>query len=67
MVTTDMTKGSITSIISAFLPKLATLKINTYAVPFDGSYQSTYVRGMAVLVPQNDVIREKLVSEYMPI
>lgn len=67
MVTTDMTKGSITALVSAFLPKIATLKINTYAVPFDGSYKSTYVRGMAVLVPQNDVIREKLVSEYMPI
>ena len=67
MVTTDMTKGSITSLVTAFLPKIATLKINTYAVPFDGSYKSTYVRGMAVLVPENDVIREKLVTEYLPI
>ena len=67
MVTTDMTKGSITSLVTAFLPKIATLKINTYAVPFDGSYKSTYVRGMAVLVPQNEVIREKLASEYLPI
>ena len=67
MVTTDMTKSSITALVSAFLPKIATLKISTYAVPFDGSYKSTYVRGMAVLVPQNDVIREKLVTEYLPI
>lgn len=67
MVTTDMSDSSITSLVTSFLPKVASVKINTYAVPFDGSYKSTYVRGMAVLVPQNDVIREKLVSEYLPI
>ena len=67
MVTTDMSDSSITSLVTSFLPKVASVKINTYAVPFDGSYKSTYVRGMAVLVPDNDVIREKLVSEYLPI
>ena len=67
MVTTDMSDSSITSLVTSFLPKVASVKINTYAVPFDGSYKSTYVRGMAVLVPENDAIREKLVSEYLPI
>lgn len=66
MVTTDMTSSSITHLVTSLLPKIATLKINTYAVPFDGSYKSTYVRGMAVLVPDNDIIREKLASEYLP-
>lgn len=67
MVTTDMTSSSVTHLVTSFLPKLATLKINTYAVPFDGSYKSTYVRGMAVLVPDNDIIRQRLESEFMPI
>ena len=67
MVTTDMTSSSVTHLVTTFLPKLATLKINTYAVPFDGSYKSTYVRGMAVLVPDNDIIRQRLESEFMPI
>lgn len=67
MVTTDMTSSSVTHLVTSFLPKIATVKINTYAVPFDGSYKSTYVRGMAVLVPDNEVIREKLVMEYLPI
>lgn len=67
MVTTDMTSSSITHLVTTILPKIATVKINTYAVPFDGSYKSTYVRGMAVLVPDNEVIRDKLASEYLPI
>lgn len=67
MVTTDMTNSSITSLVTSVLPKIASLEINTYAVPFDGAYKSTYVRGMAVLVPDNDIIRQKLESEFMPI
>lgn len=67
MVTTDMTSASVTHLMTTILPKIATVKINTYAVPFDGSYKSTYVRGMAVLVPDNEVIREKLAMEYLPI
>lgn len=67
MVTTDMTNSSITSLVTAFLPKIASLKINSYAVPFEGAYKSTYVRGMAVLVTDNDIIRQRLESEFMPI
>lgn len=67
MVTTDMSNTTITSVAAALLPQISSLKINTYAVPFDGSYRSTYVNGMAVLIPDLKAIRDKLANEYLPL
>ncbi|MBQ4348431.1 MAG: LCP family protein [Clostridia bacterium] len=66
MVKTDMTDSSITSLVAALLPKISTLKINTYHVPMKGSFTYGYARGMQVLIPDLQEIRDTLESEYLP-
>ena len=67
MVTTDMSVPEIMGLASSLIPKLSSLKINTYAVPFEGSYKSAYINRMAVLVPNCEKIRDKLFNEYLPL
>ncbi len=66
MVTTDMTDASIASLVTTLLPKISTLKINTYSVPQKGAFVYGYARGMAVLIPDLEKIRDTLESEYLP-
>ncbi len=66
MVKTDMTDASIASLVAALLPKISTLKINTYHVPMKGGFVYGYARGMAVLIPDLEEIRDTLENEYLP-
>ena len=51
MMTTDMTNADITNYMVKILPILSQLEITTQSIPASGTYNSCYVRGMAVLVP----------------
>ncbi len=66
MVKTDMTDATIASLIAALLPKVSTLKINTYHVPAKGNFVYGYARGMQVLIPDHQEIRDTVEKEYLP-
>ena len=66
MVKTDMTDETIASLIAALLPKISTLEITTHCVPSKGNFMYGYARGMQVLIPDNEKIRNKIESEYLP-
>lgn len=66
MVKTDMTDATITSLIASLLPKVSTLKINTYHVPSKGNFVYGYARGMQVLIPDHQKIRDTVENEYLP-
>ncbi len=66
LVTTDMSNSQITSLALKYAPALSGLHINTYSIPFNGSYKSAKIRGMYVLVPDLEMIRERLFEEYLP-
>lgn len=66
MVKTDMSDATITSLIAALLPKVSTLKINTYCVPSKGNFVYGFARGMHVLIPDHQKIRDTVENEYLP-
>ncbi len=66
MVKTDMTDATITSLIASLLPKMSTLKITTHCVPSKGNFMYGYARGMQVLIPDNQKIRDTIEAEYLP-
>ncbi len=66
MVKTDMTDATIASLIATLLPKVSTLKINTYHVPAKGNFVYGYARGMQVLIPDHQEIRDTVENEYLP-
>lgn len=66
MVKTDMTDETITALIASLLPKISTLEITTHCVPSKGNFMYGYARGMQVLIPDNEKIRNKIESEYLP-
>lgn len=66
-LTTDMTDAEILSLAYRFLPLLPSMKIETHTVPARGTYQNASIRGMAVLLPDRALIREKLIGEYLPL
>lgn len=66
MVKTDMTDASIASLVAALLPKMSTLKITTHCVPSKGNFMYGYARGMQVLIPDNEKIRNTIEAEYLP-
>lgn len=60
MVTTDLTNTEIIRYATDLFPMLAGCTINTQSVPTSGMYYGTYIREMAVLVPDLEAIREML-------
>lgn len=66
MVKTDMSDAMITSLVASLLPKVSSLKINTYHVPAKGCFVYGYARGMQVLIPKNEKIRDTIENEYLP-
>lgn len=60
MVTTDLTNTEIIRYATDLFPMLAGCTINTQSVPASGMYYSTYIREMAVLVPDLEAIRALL-------
>lgn len=66
MVKTDMSDATIASLVASLLPKVSSLKINTYHVPMKSGFVYGYARGMQVLIPKNEKIRDTLEKEYLP-
>ncbi len=66
MIKTDMTDATIASLVASLLPKVSTLKINTYHVPAKGNFVYGYARGMQVLIPDHQEIRDTIENEYLP-
>lgn len=66
MVKTDMTDATIASLVASLLPKISTLKITTHHVPSKGNFIYGYARGMQVLIPDNEKIRNTIEAEYLP-
>ena len=66
MVKTDMTDATIASLMASLIPKVSTLKITTHCVPSKGNFMYGYARGMQVLIPDNEKIRNTIEAEYLP-
>lgn len=66
MVKTDMSDATIASLIASLLPKISSLKITTHCVPSKGNFIYGYARGMQVLIPDNQKIRDTVEAEYLP-
>lgn len=66
MITTDMETSQIMNYALELFPMLPDLTVNTMRIPVNGGYQSTYVREMAVLVPNLTTNRNAL-KEIMEI
>ncbi len=64
MITTDLDNKQIVSYAAELFPMLPELQISTLRIPADGAYQSTYVREMAVLLP-NLAKNRALLEEVM--
>ena len=66
-LTTDMTDAQIMSMVTKLFPLATSADINTYYIPPDGTYSNVYIRGMAVLYPDLNSIRDILKNEYLPL
>lgn len=66
MITTDMETSQIMNYALELFPLLPQLTITTNRIPVDGGYQDTYIREMAVLLPDLAANREAL-KEFMTI
>ena len=64
MITTDFDNQEILNYALELFPLLPELTVNTLRIPADGAYQSTYVRSMAVLLPNlaknRDILEEAM-------
>lgn len=60
LITTDMDNAEITGYVLDLFPILKDLTIVTQHIPAEGTYQSAYVRGMAVLIPDLEKNRQIL-------
>lgn len=66
-LTTDLTDGEILSLAYRLLPMVTSLRVETHMVPDHDCYTAAYVRGMAVLVPDREKVRDRLAEEYLPL
>jgi len=66
MITTDMENQEILNYALELFPMLPELTVSTLRIPADGAYQSTYVREMAVLLP-NLAKNRGLLEEVMKV
>ncbi len=62
MVVTDMSNGDIINLAMEVAPMLSELSIVTQRIPADGAYQSVWIDGMAVLLPNLEKNRQLLVD-----
>ena len=66
-LTTDLTDTEILSLAYRLLPLASSVSINSYTVPANDCYYNAKIRGMAVLVPDLQRIRQYLEEEYLPL
>jgi LCP family protein required for cell wall assembly len=67
MLTTDMSNSEMVSLMTKLAPMLSGMQISNYSIPAKGTYTSTYIRGMAVLVPNLSKNRTILRDQYLPL
>lgn len=66
-LTTNMTDTEILSLATKLFPIMSSVELKSFSVPSKGSYTSARIRGMAVLIPDLEVIRKQLQNEYLPL
>ena len=66
-LTTDLTDGEILSLAYRLLPMVISLQVETHMVPDHDCYTAASIRGMSVLVPDREKIRDRLEEEYLPL
>ncbi|MBQ9082027.1 MAG: LCP family protein [Clostridia bacterium] len=67
MLSTDMSNTELVSLMYQMAPMISGMKISNYSIPAKGTYYSTYIRGMAVLVPNLNKNRTLLRDKYLPL
>lgn len=67
MFSTDMSNSELLSLIAQLAPTISSLEISNYSIPAEGAYYRTYIRGMAVLVPNLALNRQVLGEKYLPL
>ncbi|MBE6686582.1 MAG: LytR family transcriptional regulator [Ruminococcaceae bacterium] len=65
-ITTDMTNDDIWDLLFEIAPIISSVKLNSYSVPDTGDYSYANVNGMSVILPNMNLIREKLQKTYLP-
>jgi LCP family protein required for cell wall assembly len=67
MLSTDMSNTELIGLMTRLLPMVSDMQLTGYAIPAPGTYYSTYVRGMYVLVPNLNQNRTILRDKYLPL
>lgn len=67
LLTTDMDNSELVSLAVTLAPMASSLELSTYMVPTYECYTFASIRGMSVLLPDLDRIRELLKTEYLPL
>ncbi len=67
MLSTDMSNAELVSLMTKLLPIVSDMKLSGYSIPAAGTYYNTYVRGMAVLMPNLNQNRTILRDKYLPL
>ena len=65
-ITTDMTNDDIWDLLFEIAPIISSVKMNSYSVPDNGDYSYANVNGMSVILPNMELIRNKLQNKYLP-
>lgn len=65
-LTTDMTNTQIMLLAAKCIPLLANAELSSCRVPADDAFRYASIRGMSVVLPDLDKIRDDLVNEYLP-
>ncbi|MCR5783386.1 MAG: LCP family protein [Clostridia bacterium] len=66
-ITTDMSNRDIYGTVFKLFSLIGSVKINSYFIPPEGTYENKYIRGMAILYPDLAAIRDILAEEYLPL
>lgn len=63
----DLTNTQIMLLAAKCIPIMSSAELSSYRVPADDAYHYASIRGMSVLVPDLDKIRDDLLNEYLPL
>ncbi|MBR5516258.1 MAG: LCP family protein [Clostridia bacterium] len=65
-ITTDMTNDDIWNLLFEIAPIMSSVKVESHSVPAGGDYSYANVSGMSVIIPNMNIIRDKMENEYLP-
>lgn len=66
-LSTNMANGQIVLLAAKCIPTFGSIELHSYCVPANDSFIYASVRGMSVLIPDLDKVRDRLESEYLPL